>query len=146
VFPLEVRAKAIERSNCLSLRDATNERTADNRADGAERWVEFVSVVKPRATVLGGEAVLGLRTRARRSATLPYGQLVGTALDELPVNLDVDSTQVYLLVHLIADPQRTLVGVQEAAVNGDPIAKASGIHHHLPYLGGRDVYAGRGRD
>jgi hypothetical protein len=112
VFLLEVSAKAIERAPGLALGDATNERAADYRSDRSERCTEFISVVKPRATVLRGEAVLRVRAGACRSTTLPDGQLLPPALDELPVNLDVDASEVYLLVHLISHPRGALVGME----------------------------------
>src|ERR1019366_9928236 len=67
---------------------------------------------------------------------LPYGQLIRPALDEPPVNVKVDPSHVYPLAHLITDAWRTVVGVDEPAVNGDPVTETVGIHDHVPHVRG----------
>jgi hypothetical protein len=146
VLLLEVSAETIERPPGLPLRHPSNERAADNRADGTKGWTEFISIVKPGATVLGAEAVLGAGARARRAESLPDGELAWTALRELPVNLEVDSAKVYLLVHLVSDAWSTSVGMHESTVNGDPVTQSICVHDHFPHLGGCDCDAGRGCD
>src|SRR5437588_1110498 len=138
VFLLEVSAQPLERALRLPLRHPADERTADNRTHGTERWTEFIAIVKPGATVLLAEPVLGTGTRPGGPAALPHGELAGTAIDELPVNLEVDSAHVYLLVHLVSHARSTLVGMHEPAVNRDPVAQAIGVHDHFPDLGGCD--------
>jgi hypothetical protein len=146
VLPLEVSAETIKRPPGLPLRHASNERAADNRTDGTEGWSEFISIVKPGATVLGTEPVLGMGARACRAASLPDGELARTAVDELPVNLEIDSAKVYLLVHLVSHAWSTTVSVHEPTVNGDPVTQAIGVHDHFPHLGWCDCDAGRGCD
>jgi hypothetical protein len=77
---------------------------------------------------------------------LPYRQLVGTADDELPVNIEADAAQMDSLLHLVSDAGRTAVGVDQAAVNRDPVAEAIGVHDQLPHIFGWGGDSGRDCD
>src|SRR3979411_789400 len=101
-------AKTVGRAGRLPLRHAWHQRPADNRSDRSQRRSEFIAVIEARAAVLGGEHVFGARPRARRTATLPHRQLAGAAVDEPPVNFEVHTAHVYLLIHLESHPRRTL--------------------------------------
>jgi hypothetical protein len=59
------------------------------------------------------------------------------------VNFQVDAAKVELLVHLVPDPRRSLIGIKELAVNRDPLIEPAGIHHHLPYPRRRHGDVGR---
>src|SRR5262249_12849076 len=83
---------------------------------------------------------------AGRPTALPYRQLVGTADDELPVNIEADAAQMDSLLHLVSDAGRTAVSVDQAAVNRDPIAEAIGVHDQLPHIFGRGRDSGRDCD
>jgi len=39
-----------------------------------------------------------------------------------------------LLIHLISDARGTLVGVNQLAMNGNPVAQPLRIHDHCPHL------------
>src|ERR1700732_4503611 len=117
MLPLEVSAETSERMRGLPLGHSPDERAADNRSDGSQRRTEFIAVVKPRATVLGAQDVFRVSARARRPAALPHSQLVATAVDELPVNLEIDPAHVYQLIHLVAHSRCSVVGVHEPPVN-----------------------------
>src|SRR5271165_5250448 len=121
VDPFQVSAQSLKCALRLPLGHSTDERAADDRAYGSQRRAEFVAVVKARAAILCREHVFASRARPRRAAALPQGKLVGTALDELPVNLEVDSTHVDLLVHRVAHAGRSLVSVHELAMNRHPL-------------------------
>ena len=86
------------------------------------------------------------RARPRRAATLPHRQLARATVDELPVNLQADAPHVDPLVHRVSHPRRAVVGMNQPAVNRDPLAQAIGVHDHLPHLRGCDRDPGRGGD
>src|ERR1700716_1498781 len=110
-----MRAKTLERSPRLALWHSTNQRAADERSDRSQRRAEFIAVIEARAAVLGGEDIFGARARSRRAATLPHSQPARPAVDEPPVNFEVDAAHVYLLIHLESHPRWTLVGVHQVA-------------------------------
>jgi len=89
--------------------------------------MEVVVIIEMRASISGGaQDVFRASARTRRPAPLPYGQLAGTALDELPVNVEADSAQMEMLVHPVAHAERPVVGMVQLAVNRDPIPRRSG--------------------
>src|SRR5450759_2532576 len=137
VDPLHVGTQSIKCAPGLPLGHATDERAADYRPHGAEWRTELVAIVKSSTTIVRLQGVFAACMRARRTATLPYGQLAGAAVDELPVNLEADPSHMDLLVHPVADTRRPRVGMKQLAVNGDPFLQRSGIHDRLPHIGGR---------
>lgn len=132
---LELSAQALERAGGLALGYSADERAAGNCPDWAKRGAELVGVIKARATVPGrAEDVFRAGARAGGPPTLPYGQLAGAAVDELPVNIEADSTEVDLLVHPVAHAWWSVVVVMQLAVNSHPIGETIWIHDDLPHL------------
>src|ERR1700730_14178507 len=122
---IHASAQAIERAFCLSLRHSAYQRAADDRPDRTERGTELVVIVKARAPIARrAQDVFRASARTCRSPTLPHGPLAGAAVDELPVNLEADSTQMDLLVHPVAHARWPVIGVVEPAVNAHPVAQA----------------------
>ena len=144
---IELSAKALERAVCLALGYSADERAADDRPDRAKRWAELVVVVKARTPAWGrAQNVFRASPRAGGASTIPYGQLAGAKLDELPVNLEADAAQVELLIHPVAHARGPVVGMVQLAVNRYPIAEAIWIHDQLPHLRGRGCDLDRGGD
>src|SRR4029077_2408460 len=116
-------AQPIECAGGLAFGHASDQRPADERPQGAERWMKLVAIIKPRAAALAEQRIICPRARACRSATLPYGELAGIALDQGPVNVEADTAHVYVLVHPKTNARRTRVGVSQPTVDRDPIAQ-----------------------
>ena len=135
---IELSAEALECAVCLALGYSADERAADDRPDRAKWWTEVVVVIKARTPVpRRAQDVFRASARTGRSATLPHGELVRAALDELPVNLEADAAQVDVLVHPVAHARWPVVGMVQLAVNRHPISEAIWIHHQLPHVRGR---------
>src|SRR5438876_8027760 len=99
-------AKPLECASGLPLGHPTYQRTTDNRADRAERRMELVAIVESAGAILSGQDVFGAGARARRAPPLPNRELARTALGEPPVDFEVHTPHVQLLIHREADPGR----------------------------------------
>src|SRR4029077_17198342 len=114
-----------------------------SRTTRPERRADLVAIVKARASVLGLQDVFRAGTRASRTAALPHCPLAGPTVGQPPVNFEVDAAQMNLLINLIADARGAFVGVNELAVNRNPLVQALGVHDHLPNVLARGGYADR---
>src|ERR1700722_13635219 len=107
--------------------------------------MEFIAIVEAgAATGKGLQLVFCAGARAGWPATLPHGECPRLALHQCPVNIDADSPQVELLVHVVAGPWNSIVVVAQLAMNRDPVAEAIGVYDGFPHRrgGGGDLDRG----
>src|SRR5580658_5229688 len=146
VSVFEALTQALQRASGLSLWHAADERATHQCAYRTQRWSEVIPIVKSGFRAFALQDVFAARMRAGGPASLPYSQFAGTALDERPVHLEAHAAHVDLLVHRVSHSRRAVVGIQQLAVNRDPLAQACRIHDDLPYGRGRRCYLDRGCD
>src|SRR3954447_24221184 len=144
---LEDLFEALERGVGLAPGYAAGERARGHRAERAERRVELVLVLEPRAAVaVLRQALDDARLGARRALALPARVARRVDLAQRPMHVEVDTAQAQPLVHAEPRPELAGVVVLHAAVDRHPFAALGGIHDELPHLLRRRVDVDGGRD
>ena len=144
---LQNRPESLKRFCSLTLGNAADKRPTRQRAKRAQRSVKLVAIIKARPAVGGfAQAVLRAGSRTRRTASLPDGELDRLALHQSPMYIEVDSSQMDLLVHPQPHVRWSLIAVAQPAVNGDPISQSPWVHRDVPHPGRAGGYLDRGGD
>src|SRR6185436_13025668 len=105
-----------------------------------------VLVLEVRAAIAVGRELVGhTRVGAGRALALPGPDLGRVELGERPVHGERRAAQRHPLLDLEALAYRSVVGVADLAMDGDPLVEARRIHDQLPDVLRRAVEVDRGR-
>src|SRR4051794_1303342 len=128
------RLEALQGRVGLPARQAADDRAARHRPERTERRAELVAVGEAGALAGGGQPVLGLGVRARRTAPVPLRVEWLVAAHELPLDLEVHPAQAQRLLHLVAGAHLPVGVVVEAPVDRYPVLQVLGVHRERPHL------------